>query len=52
MGQDVGMAFLRMHRERSATMARALAPTDALTGCAIRRALEAEVRQRDPRRDR
>ncbi len=43
LAQGFGMAFLLMHRERSAATAKALASTDALTGCANRRALEAQV---------
>jgi diguanylate cyclase (GGDEF)-like protein len=38
--QGFGMSFLLMHHERSAAQARALATTDALTGCLNRRALE------------
>jgi diguanylate cyclase (GGDEF)-like protein len=38
--QGFGLAFVLMHRERSAALARELAMTDALTGCLNRRALE------------
>ena len=44
LAQGGGLALVLMHLERSATQARTLALTDALTGCVNRRALEARAR--------
>ncbi len=44
VAQGFGMAFLLMHHQRVAAQATRAATTDALTGCANRRALEAQVR--------
>ena len=44
LGQGFGVSFLLMHQERVASRANAAAATDALTGCANRRALEEQAR--------
>jgi diguanylate cyclase (GGDEF)-like protein len=44
VAQGFGLAFLVMHSQRLAARATEAAATDGLTGCANRRALEAQVR--------
>lgn len=44
VAQGFGMAFLLLHAQRVAAQALEAATTDALTGCANRRSLEAQVR--------